>query len=81
MPNNPRPADSPPDALRVRDFYLGRQPILDRQNALFGYELLFRNAATGPAQFDTDLTATASVIGEHTFFLDEDDPLRDGFEL
>jgi EAL and modified HD-GYP domain-containing signal transduction protein len=59
---DPASPDSPPDTLRVRDFYLGRQPILDRQSALFGYELLFRNAATGPAQFDTDLTATASVI-------------------
>ena len=46
----------------VRDFYLGRQPILDRQQALFGYEMLFRSAANGPAQIDTDLAATASVI-------------------
>jgi c-di-GMP phosphodiesterase len=46
----------------VRDFYLGRQPILDRNQALFGYEMLFRNAASGPAQIDTNLGATASVI-------------------
>jgi c-di-GMP phosphodiesterase len=46
----------------VRDFYLGRQPILDRNQALFAYEMLFRNAASGPAEIDTDLGATASVI-------------------
>jgi EAL and modified HD-GYP domain-containing signal transduction protein len=46
----------------VRDFYLGRQPILDRNNALFGYELLFRNAPGGGATIDTDLSATAAVI-------------------
>src|SRR3954471_24258666 len=48
--------------LRVRDFYLGRQPILDRNQALYGYELLFRNQPAGPADIDTDLTATAAVI-------------------
>ena len=48
--------------LRVRDFYLGRQPILDRQQALMGYELLFRNAPTGPANISSDLSATAAVI-------------------
>jgi EAL and modified HD-GYP domain-containing signal transduction protein len=31
--------------LRVRDFFLGRQPVLDRNQALYGYELLFRSAA------------------------------------
>ena len=46
----------------VRDFYLGRQPILDRKQALFGYELLFRSAPAGPANIDTDVAATASVI-------------------
>lgn len=48
--------------VRVRDFYLGRQPILDRNQALYGYELLFRNAPLGPAQIDTELSATAAVI-------------------
>ena len=54
-----------PPALKdfgVRDFYLGRQPILDRNQALFGYELLFRNAQVGTADFDTGLSATAAVI-------------------
>jgi EAL and modified HD-GYP domain-containing signal transduction protein len=46
----------------VRDFYLGRQPILDGNNALFGYELLFRNSSAGSAQFASGLSATAAVI-------------------
>lgn len=54
------PNDKP--AAPVRDFYVGRQPILDRNQALFGYEMLFRRAPTGPANIDTDMTATASVI-------------------
>jgi proline racemase len=29
----------------------------------------------------TEIEGTAWVTGEHTFFVDEDDPLRDGFEL
>ncbi|MES2076063.1 MAG: EAL domain-containing protein [Pseudomonadota bacterium] len=49
-------------SLRVREFYLGRQPILDRNQALFGYELLFRNAPVGPANISSDLSATATVI-------------------
>ena len=56
--------------LRVRDFYLGRQPVLDRNQALYGYELLFRSAAApgaaAPGQAGTampsGLTATAAVI-------------------
>jgi EAL and modified HD-GYP domain-containing signal transduction protein len=48
--------------MRVRDFYLGRQPLLDRQQALFGYELLFRGAPVGPAEIGSSLSATAAVI-------------------
>lgn len=48
--------------LRVREFFLARQPILDRSQALVAYELLFRNAAVGPANVTNDLSATASVI-------------------
>ncbi len=54
--------DTTSRSLRVREFYLGRQPILDRNQALFGYELLFRNAPVGPANITSDLTATAAVI-------------------
>jgi EAL and modified HD-GYP domain-containing signal transduction protein len=51
-----------PQSAPVRDFYLGRQPILDRNQALFGYEMLFRSAASGPANIDSDMAATACVI-------------------
>lgn len=51
-----------PQFAPVRDFYLARQPILDRNQALFGYELLFRGSPTGPANIDTDMKATANVI-------------------
>jgi len=54
--------------LRVRDFYLGRQPVLDRNQALYGYELLFRSAAQDESASGASgaagggLSATASVI-------------------
>ena len=50
---------------RVREFFLARQPILDRDQGLVAYELLFRRAAIGPADVVDDLEATAAVI-EHT---------------
>jgi EAL and modified HD-GYP domain-containing signal transduction protein len=71
--------------LHVRDFYLGRQPLLDRRQALFGYELLFRGAPVGPAGIGSGLSATAAVIahaaqlglsraiGDATGFLNVDD--------
>ncbi len=46
----------------VKDFFLGRQPILNREQSLFAYELLFRSAKTAGATVDDDLSATASVI-------------------
>ena len=48
---------------------------------------LHRGRVTGRTQVGehaaivTEIEATASVTGEHTFFIDDDDPLRDGFEL
>ncbi|MCS0591899.1 EAL and HDOD domain-containing protein [Massilia norwichensis] len=53
-------ADHP---LRVRDFYLGRQPVLDRQQALFGYELLFRSAPVGQADIGQTTAAGAAAPG------------------
>lgn len=46
--------------------FLGRQPILDRRQELFAYELLFRGNEENTANVDSDLAATASVIS-HTF--------------
>jgi EAL and modified HD-GYP domain-containing signal transduction protein len=60
--NDHASSQSAPKDFGVRDFYLGRQPILDRNHALYGYELLFRNAPIGGAEIDTDLSATAAVI-------------------
>lgn len=48
--------------LRVHEFFLARQPIIARDQALFAYELLFRNAAVGTANVTDDLAATAAVI-------------------
>ncbi|MDE2598367.1 MAG: EAL domain-containing protein [Rhodocyclaceae bacterium] len=46
--------------------FLGRQPILDRRQELFAYELLFRSSQENAAAVDSDLCATASVIS-HAF--------------
>jgi c-di-GMP phosphodiesterase len=54
--------DSSSLAQRVREFFLARQPILNRDQDLVAYELLFRSAAAGPANVTDDLSATASVI-------------------
>jgi|APAra7269097138_1048543.scaffolds.fasta_scaffold00059_35 EAL and modified HD-GYP domain-containing signal transduction protein len=45
-----------------KDFYLARQPILDRQQQLVAYELLFRRGDVKAADVSEDLHATASVI-------------------
>jgi EAL and modified HD-GYP domain-containing signal transduction protein len=52
--------------LRVREFFLARQPILDRSQRLVAYELLFRNAEANSANITNDLSATASVIAHTT---------------
>ncbi len=42
--------------------YLGRQPILDREQRLFAYELLFRNGSRNFAEVTDGVQATATVI-------------------
>lgn len=59
MTDQPHPSSSGQHAL---DFYLARQPILNREQELIGYELLFRSAAFGPANVKDDVSATAAVI-------------------
>src|SRR6185312_3335155 len=49
-------------SLLAREFFLARQPILNRDLDLVAYELLFRNTTTNSANFTTDLSATAAVI-------------------
>jgi len=52
----------PDDHPRVKEFFLARQPILNSEQDLVAYELLFRRASSGPANVVDDLAATASVI-------------------
>jgi EAL and modified HD-GYP domain-containing signal transduction protein len=46
--------------------YLGRQPILDAELHLAGYELLFRSSTANSAQFADGTLATAEVVA-HAF--------------
>ena len=48
--------------FRANEFFLARQPILDRQQQLVAFELLFRAAAVDDANVTDDVVATASVI-------------------
>ncbi|RJF98337.1 EAL and HDOD domain-containing protein [Noviherbaspirillum saxi] len=58
-------SDTAYQSLPIHDFFLGRQPILSRDNQLVAYELLFRDADTGTANVTDNVAATASVIA-HT---------------
>jgi c-di-GMP-related signal transduction protein len=50
-----------------QEVFIGRQPILDRKQELFAYELLFRSGSKqNSATIQDDLTATASVVS-HAF--------------
>ncbi|WP_338847589.1 EAL domain-containing protein [Massilia sp. W12] len=46
----------------LKNFFLGRQPIFDRGQNLFAYELLFRRSQSAQADISDDLSATATVI-------------------
>ena len=50
------------DSSEAMDFFVARQPILDRRQKLTAYELLFRRASTGAADVTNDIGATATVI-------------------
>jgi EAL and modified HD-GYP domain-containing signal transduction protein len=52
--------------METRDIFLGRQPILDRDQRVVAYELLFRSANTASASISDDMQATASVM-HHAF--------------
>jgi len=49
----------------MEDIFIGRQPILDKQQKIFGYELLFRDTSKNYAQIKDHDQATATVIA-HT---------------
>ncbi len=50
------------EAQHHEKFFLGRQPILDRNQEIVGYELLFRAAEKNVAEFESYSHASASVI-------------------
>lgn len=55
------------------NFFLGRQPILDRNQEIIGFELLFRSAEFNYAVYDSCSQAVASVISSvlSTFGIEE----------
>jgi len=56
---------APPPRDQLREVFIGRQPILDRDQGLAGYELLFRATAENSAHVDSATaatTATADVV-------------------
>lgn len=70
------------------EFFIGRQSILDRNQDLAGFELLFRSGQQNSAQFDDNVAATSSVInlafselgfktvlGKHRGFINVDERL------
>jgi c-di-GMP phosphodiesterase len=48
--------------MDVNETFIGRQPILDRDQRIFGYELLFRSGPVSTADVTDDVRATASVM-------------------
>ncbi|MGA8032159.1 MAG: EAL domain-containing protein [Casimicrobiaceae bacterium] len=46
----------------AQDIYLARQPIVDAERTLVGYELLFRSAPMDEADHDDSVLATSTVI-------------------
>jgi c-di-GMP-related signal transduction protein len=52
--------------MATSEIFLGRQPILDRDQRIVAYELLFRSGNTPGAAVTDDMHATASVI-HHAF--------------
>ncbi len=46
----------------LREVFIGRQPILDKDQGLVGYELLFRNSDDNHAGIENGMAATADVV-------------------
>lgn len=55
-------AAAPEKGGRGDDIYLGRQPILDRQQRIVAYELLYRNGPSDHADIENPMEASARVI-------------------
>ncbi|SNZ08914.1 EAL and modified HD-GYP domain-containing signal transduction protein [Persephonella hydrogeniphila] len=54
----------------MREVYLGRQPILDREMRIFGYELLFRDREENFAYIKDSIEATARVVMNLLAYMD-----------
>jgi EAL and modified HD-GYP domain-containing signal transduction protein len=52
--------------MSAQEIFIGRQPILDREQQLHAYELLFRRGTQNSAEVTDDLAATATVLS-HAF--------------
>lgn len=52
--------------MTAQEIFIGRQPILDRAQQLYAYELLFRSGTQNSADLTDDLAATATVLS-HVF--------------
>ncbi len=48
--------------MELNKVFIGRQPIINRNKKIFGYELLFRNSMISSADVLNNIKATASVI-------------------
>jgi c-di-GMP-related signal transduction protein len=44
----------------IQEIFIGRQPILDRDQRMFAYELLFRSGRQNTAEVSDDRLATAT---------------------
>jgi len=48
--------------MELNKVFIGRQPIINKNKKIFGYELLFRNSMVSDADIMSNIKATASVI-------------------
>jgi len=56
-----------PQGAAMSNVFIGRQPIFDRQNQVFAYELLWRGGADNQAGFaDGDLATTQVMLNALT---------------
>jgi len=58
----PIASQDPPTLAGRVNLFLGRQPILDRRQELYAFELLYRSGTRNAAVFDDEIRATATVI-------------------
>jgi c-di-GMP-related signal transduction protein len=62
LATHPMSESNAPDTAAAQDIYLARQPIVDIDKKLVGYELLFRSAPRDVADHADSVLATSTVI-------------------